>query len=155
MVATDTPLKTRDKARGTRAGGTSRIATAVAMLQNPPSAMPSSTRASSSKRQVGRRRHEQVGHDEQGREPHQHEPAIEAARDDRGQQAGKERHDGGGGDRLSGEAFGNVERARDRGQQAGGQELRRHQAEDAQRQGEHGRPRGLRPELGGVHVCSA
>ncbi|MNV35989.1 hypothetical protein D3C71_1274500 [compost metagenome] len=42
------PLKMIDKARGSSAAGTRRMATAVAMLQNPPSAMPSNTRITSS-----------------------------------------------------------------------------------------------------------
>ncbi len=52
MVATATPLKMIDSARGTIAAGTSRIAVAADMVQKPPSAMPSSTRPSRIARKV-------------------------------------------------------------------------------------------------------
>ncbi len=42
------PLKMMESARGTRCGGTNRMATAAAMLQKPPSAMPRRTRITSS-----------------------------------------------------------------------------------------------------------
>ena len=92
----------------------------------------------------------QVRDDQQGRKAHQQMSSVNAARKGGDQQAGDHADDGGGGHRLAGCAFADAEFGGDWRQQAGGQEFRRHQAEDAERHGDDRAP-GRRVRGSAIH----
>ena len=87
MVAAETPLKMIDKARGTDASGTRRIARAADIVQNPPSAAPSRTRPQQQHGEVESESRDEVGYQQKDREAEHQDPSVKVSDDRRDEEA--------------------------------------------------------------------
>jgi hypothetical protein len=139
-VAMDTPVRISDIARAKSARAPGACASAADIDQKPPSATPSITRATSSTGRLLAVAASTLDSSSNAGEGQHHALAVQLARQQRQRRRGDGADQGRGGDGLAGRAVADAEVGGHGGEQAGGQELGRDQAEDAQRERGHGGP---------------
>jgi hypothetical protein len=131
-VAMDTPVNTSDIARGKSRSGTRRMASAAAIDQKPPSAMPSTTRANSSTASEAAVAASRLDTSKRAVSVSSTRLRSKRAVSKRDGRRGHRTDERRGRDGLARSARRDMEIGRHGGQQAGRQEFRRDQAEHAE-----------------------